>query len=235
VKCGYDYFEGNFFKKPRYVSIKNVSPLKWHCFQLLKEVQKPEINYKILEQIISQEPGISYKLLKLVNSAAMGVRNKIKSIQQALNFLGEKKIRRWISMILIQSMGTEEPIQLGKNSFQRAQFLQSLAVDFNLQKYQLDLYFLGLFSLLDALLQRPMEEVLEDIPVDVNVRNALLGKESRFTEIFNFIVAFEEGDSDSVLKIVKKLNLDHKKIEDYYMQSVSQANELFQRKRKVAS
>src|SRR5262249_6528092 len=153
-KIGYDYFQGFFFARPTVVRSKQIPAMKLNCTRLLAEIVRPELDMNRLHDLISQDVALSYKLLRYVNSALFAVHSRIESVRQALLFPGDAQLRKWIAMAALPKTSTDKPAELITESLVRAWMCESLA---RLSGYaRPELAFLtGLFSFLDALLDRP--------------------------------------------------------------------------------
>ena len=110
AEMGYTYFQGYFFSKPVIISGKDIPGFKLTYLQMLQEINSPEMDFRKIEDLIKREVSVSYKLLRYINSAFFGLRRKVESIRQALALLGERNIKKWISLIALSSMGEDKPM-----------------------------------------------------------------------------------------------------------------------------
>ena len=224
---GFDFFQGNFFKKAQHLPVAQIATSKLQALELLKEIHQPEMDYQKIGTIIRRDITISYKLMQLINSPAFGIRNEIKSINQALTMLGERSIKSWLSWIIFRDLGTDKPSETVILSLQRAKFLESLANDTGLGNYKSELYLLGLFSMIDVLLERPLKEILKDFPLDKEIKAALLGEESRYNDIYKLMLAYEDASALDVFMFADKYGTNEKTIEKDFMSAVQSAHEIF--------
>jgi len=193
IASGYSFFQGYFFSKPAIIVGKDIPGFKAHYFQLLKEIHRAQIDLKRLEDIIKQEVGLTYKLLRYINSAFFGLRSKITSVKQALVLLGEKTIKNWISFVALASMGADKAEELLVLTIVRARFCEMLAPYFNLSDRKEDSFLVGLFSLIDAFLDRPLSDILAEIPIDDPIKMALLGEPNRLRDIYQYTLSYEKA------------------------------------------
>jgi EAL and modified HD-GYP domain-containing signal transduction protein len=207
VEMGYQYFQGSFFTKPVIISIREVSAYKLSCLRLLQQVNQPEIDMAQLEKIIKQDVVLSYKLLKYINSAFFGLRHKIKNIRHALALLGPPNTKQWLSLIALSSMGEDKTEELVIASLVKAHFCELIAPKVGLQDRASEVFLMGLFSMLDALLDQPMSEILAKLPISDDIKNALLGAKSPFSEIYGLIQVIENGDLEQVFDYATNLKL----------------------------
>jgi EAL and modified HD-GYP domain-containing signal transduction protein len=175
AEMGYTYFQGYFFSKPVIISGKDIPGFKLTYLQMLQEINSPEMDFRKIEDLIKREVSVSYKLLRYINSAFFGLRRKVESIRQALALLGERNIKKWISLIALSSMGEDKPMELAASSLIRAQFCESLAPKMGMRDREHDLFLMGLFSMIDAIIDRPMAEILDELSISEDIKVALSG------------------------------------------------------------
>lgn len=224
---GYSYFQGYFFCKPEIVTGKDIPGYKLNYLQILQEIHKPELNLNELENIIKRDVSLSFKLLKFINSAAFGIPREIKSIRQALVMLGSREIKKWVSLLVLNHMGSDKPKELTVNSLIRAHFCEEIAKKTSLQKDASDLFLMGLFSLIDAFMDRPMEEILKGLPISVDIRDALLGKQNVYRKVFEVVVNYEQGNWAQCEHLANELQLESAQISGGYLEAVEWAHQLF--------
>lgn len=174
VDLGFTYFQGYFFQRPEILQTSGLSPLELHYMQLVSQANLPELDYRELARTISMDVSLTYNLLKLANSAIFARRSRIATVEQALVLLGEREIRKWVTLIALQGMCVNQmdgPISL---SLIRARFAQLLAQETALKVQHNSLYLTGLFSLLDVMLQRPLAKILDEVQAQEEIKEALL-------------------------------------------------------------
>lgn len=225
---GYDYLQGYFFSKPNLVSEKEVPTSKVQYFRMMREIRRPELDMEELENIIKQDMSFAYKLLSYVNSPYFGIRTEVEDIQHALMMLGTKEIRRWSSLLLMASMGQGKPPKLISEAFIRSKFLKKLALETNREDQSEEFFLLGMFSFIDAFLDRPREEVLSEISLPEHIKDALLGGENEYRTILDFAIAIERGDWGSVEKYEQKLDLDDANLLELYWDAVDWGQNMYE-------
>ncbi len=193
IESGYSFFQGYFFSKPAILVAKDIPTFKANYFQLLKEIHTVGTDLNKLDEIIRRDVALTYKLLRYINSAYFGLPHRIKSVKQALVLLGEKTIKNWISFVALASMAVDKPEELLVLTIVRARFCEMLAPYFNLADRKDDSFLMGLFSLIDAFLDRPLSQILAEIPIDDPIKLALLGEPSRLGEIYQYTLSYEKA------------------------------------------
>ncbi len=148
------YFRVIFFSRPEIITARKLNPpTQLNCLRLMASLNRAELDFDELTEIISRDVSLSYNLIKLVNSAAFAKRQAISSIKHALVYLGEREIRKWVVLIGLQRLSVTEPEAPIITSMVRARFLELLADWTEWRPYAGTLFLAGLFSLLDVLLQ----------------------------------------------------------------------------------
>src|SRR5438477_9208565 len=125
-------------------------------------VSKPELEPRKIENAIKGEAALCYRLLRYMNSAVFGFANEIHSVRHALSMLGEREVRRWVRLVVTLAAGQEKSSELVLSALVRARFCELLSP--KVQHGDSDLFLLGLLSLMDAILEIPMAEVLDKVP-----------------------------------------------------------------------
>lgn len=221
IKLGFTYVEGRFFCQPIIVRGRDIPAFKTNHLRLLREINRPELNYQQIEAIIKSEVALSYKLLRYLNSWIFGIRNRVSSIRQALVLLGESNIRKWASVLILSDLGRDRPPELVVTSVVRARFCEAIARRARVSGQAQDYYFLGLFSLLDALVGRPLADVLAGLPITETTRQALLGYENEARPVLELVLSYEVGDWSRVAMLADLLALPLTELPDLYLEAVN--------------
>ena len=224
-EMGYSYFQGYFFDKPQIVSSKQIPAFKLNYLNLLKEIHEPEIHFDQLAEIISREMSLTYKLLRYINSAYFALRNPAKSILHAILLLGEGEFKKWVSLVAMASMGEDKPDALVLEALARAKFCGALAAPVGLEHRESELFLMGMFSLIDAILDRPLGTVLNRIPIAEDIKEALLGEPGSIRNVCDYAIAYERGNWDMVSEKALALSIDENATQRMYVEAVSWANQ----------
>lgn len=195
-QLGFDYFQGYFLSKPALVRGKKLTSTKMTIVQLLAEMQREDVEFKRIEDVIRQDVSLSYKLLRLLNSAYYSTRSEIKSIRQALTLLGLREIRSWVGLLLM-SEAENKPPELVKTAIIRGKMCELIAEDLELGRSEAH-FIVGLFSVLDALMDMPLDEILAQVPLAQDVNAALLWRDGELGQMLSWVLAYEGGDWDAL-------------------------------------
>jgi EAL and modified HD-GYP domain-containing signal transduction protein len=189
---GFDLFQGYFFCSPRVLRGNRLPTNRLPIIRLLAALNKPDATMEELEGLISQDVALSYRLLKYINSAFFGLSHDIESIRHALVLLGVRSVRRWATLISMAA-ASDKPHELMVTAMVRAKMCELLGSA--LGAAAPDTYFtVGLFSVLDALMDMPMEKTLEALPLSAEVEAALLERQGPMGEVLDCVVAYERAD-----------------------------------------
>jgi len=227
IEMGYSYFQGYFFSKPVIISGKEVPGYKINYLRIIHEVNKKNVDFSKLESIIKHDVSITYKLMLFINSAAFGFHSKIHSIKQAIALLGINEFKKWVTLIAMSGMGDDKPRELMSLTITRARFCEQIAVFVGLKDNSSDLFLMGMFSMIDAFMDRPIEEVLKELPISRTIKNALLGKKNRHRAIYELVLAYEKGNWDRYSKIASLLEIEENITPEVYLNSVLWAQNFF--------
>jgi len=189
---GVDYIQGYFLNRPRIVSGESLDSNQMSIINLLSTLNNPETDTDTVVDIISKDVALSYKILQLINSAFFTRTTKVESIQHATVMLGRKQLCTWASMMALSSMD-DKPREQVRISMIRARNCELLAEKARLKNAD-SFFTVGMFSSLDLLMDRSLEELIAPLPLADNVVAALLNREGELGEAINCTLAQEEGD-----------------------------------------
>ena len=192
---GFSYFQGDFFAKPRLVRHRGVGTGGISSLRALGELSAADASFDDLERIISSDVGLSLKLLRYVNSAFFALPRNIGSVREALTLLGTRTVRRWATVMAMSAI-PDAPHELVAIALHRARMCEMLAGS-ALPEERETLFTIGLFSVSDALMDAPMEDVLESLPFSDEIRAALLRREGPKGDLLTSVLAYERGEFPS--------------------------------------
>lgn len=201
---GFVYFQGYFFCRPELVIGREVPASRRQYMRLLEMVSRADIDMRELEKLLKQEASISYRLLRYLNSPVFGFALEVKSIRHAMAVLGEREMRRWVRLVVAVGAAEQKCSELVLMGLVRARFCELLSS--RLQSNS-DLFLLGLLSIMDAILDVSMEVLLEQLPVEREVKTALLGQQSALRPLYQLMLAQESGEWSESSELAKQLKL----------------------------
>lgn len=210
-KIGFQRFQGFFFAHPETISTKIINPSFDSVLLLLDMVSKDEDNSKI-EAGFKRDVTLSFKLLRYINSVGFGLSCEIQSIKHALTILGTKQLYRWLTLLMVTAGDNTTPPALMKTSIVRGRLTELLGEGYFDKHDRDNLFIVGVFSLLDAILKMPMESILEKIQLSETITQALLTRDGIYGPFLQLAVACEGDDNHRILELAELLQLDAKKI-----------------------
>ena len=228
LRAGYDYFQGNFFACPVVMQGTEIPALKMHCLRLIQEAHRPELDFARLTTLISQDVSLSYKLLRYANSARFGRQGKINSIRRALVVLGEYGIRKWIAVAALPAIADDKPSELVTQSLVRGRFCELLGQASG-QGVEDQAFLVGLFSMLDVLLDRPLDDALGELGLAPPLDSVLRGRapeDSVLNRIYKLVRRYEVADWDGVETLADQLGTPSEVVGAAYREALPWADEL---------
>jgi len=205
-------YEGMFYKHPLTKGASAISPLKANALHLLRIMNDEDFDLEEVSAIISRDAALSIALLKFINSPAIGIKNKISSIKNAVALLGQTETAKWILACVSMYIAEDKPSEVTKLSLTRAKFMENLATAFEMGIHAPSLFLLGLFSLLDVILNKPIQEAIKEISVSDKIKEALTEGGGDFYKVLSLVYAYERADWKEVSRIAILENLDTEKI-----------------------
>ena len=228
VDLGYSYFQGYYFSKPQIIAGHDVPAHKLNYLQILNEINQPEVDFDELEKVFKQDLSLSYKLLNYMNSVHFGFKNKIRSIKHALSLLGIDESKKWLSLFALQIIGKDKSEELLSMSLIRANSCEMIAPLIGCKNRASELFLMGLFSMIDALLDQPLEGILAKLPLADDIKKALLGEKNQMGDVFELVVNYEKGDWVNFSEYAAGLSVKETELIDIFQMALEKATQSFQ-------
>lgn len=205
-ELGFEFYQGYYFSKPNTITGTHIPASKLSTLQLIARIQDDNVGMAELEDIIAMDAGLSYKLLKIVNSAAFSLNRQVDSIKSALVILGITHVKNWASMLALSKI-EDKPHELLIMALVRANMCYEIARQIKVDNP--DSYFTaGMLSILDALIDKPMEEIVSHLPLSSELQLALLHRKGPMGEVLQCITHYEKGQWDQVQVCSNRLGLE---------------------------
>jgi EAL and modified HD-GYP domain-containing signal transduction protein len=225
TNLGFELFEGYKFAAPETLMRRDLPIEHMVTFRLLKLVRDSRTSDGEIEELLRRDVALSYKLLRMVNSAAIGGRD-IWSIGHALRLLGREQIARWLGLLLVTDSGKDGVrAELTHLTLVRARMCELLADITGVPRARGSLFLVGMMSLLDRLLETPMEVLAESMELAPDVRGALLRREDFFGTVLALVEAYERGAWEDVDSLAAALGVGTVELAPTYLEALSWANE----------
>ena len=223
IDAGYAWFQGFFFARPNTVIGRDVHGYLQSYVQILEVVNSPNCNLRDVEEVVRRDVSLCLKLLRVANSAAFGKRGRVESIHHALSMLGDQEVRKWVALLTLAGLAQGKPAELIRTTLVRARFCEEIADQFGLGARSTDLFLVGLFSLLDAVLDRPMQDVLAEIPLAKELADAVRFSTGPLAGPLLCAVAWERGDWNAIDLLLSDRSADGDALVDVYVRAVEWA------------
>lgn len=221
-ELGFDYFQGFFLSRPKMVTAAHIPASRANLLRLIAKLEDPTVTPDALEDIIRFDMALHYRLLRTVNSAYYGLSIKIRSISHAIVYLGIPTIKRWTQLQLLAA-SDEHPGEMIKQTLTRARMCELLTA--NLSKDMRHIAFtVGMFSMLDAILRLPLEELLPKLPLEDEIVDALLKHEGAYGRLLDTVIRYEQGDWEEITEGL----YSHERLSKAYMDALLWANDQYQ-------
>jgi c-di-GMP-related signal transduction protein len=220
---GYSFFQGYFFCKPTMLSTRDIPANKLVYLRLLEAVSPHDFSHENVENLLKSDPSLVYRLLRYLNSPLLGLRAEIHSVSKAITLLGEIEFRRWISILAIVAMAGDKPPELIRTALTRGFFCEALSHPAGLSHQSSDLFLMGLLSVTDAILDRPIQEILYSLPISEGIRTALCGGANPLRDIYEVLLAYERADWPALSLAAKRLGPVESAIPDCYTAATTRA------------
>ncbi|MCP4577535.1 MAG: HDOD domain-containing protein [Deltaproteobacteria bacterium] len=226
LDMGFEYFQGYFFSKPEILKGTDISSSKLSLLQIVAEANKADFNFEELEKLIQQDVSISYKLMRYINSAYFRRVQEISSIKHAILLLGEKEVRRFISLLGMANLAADKPDELICASIIRARLCELLGKECSSGVNESELFTLGLFSHIDAIMDDSIRNLMEKLPLSEGIKDALVNGEGQLADFLSLTSFYETGDWKGIREMAEKVGLEDEKIPELYMDAVGWADSL---------
>ncbi len=226
LKLGYSYFQGYYFSKPIVLSRKNIPTNKDTAIKILKLINRDDFDFNKLEELIIKDLGLSYKIIKLINSSAYCLKNEVRSIKYAIALLGRKEIIKWLYVVLLNDLKENNTDELIKVSLQRAKLCELIC---NMSEYKNNVYsayMVGLFSVMDAILNCSIEVILKELYIDDEIKEGLIEKDNFLNKILKLAINYEKGQWENVEFYTKEIGVNDNKLAEAYIDAIKWADEV---------
>lgn len=220
MKMGYSLFQGYFFCRPEMLRHSELPASKIAYLDLLRAATAPEFDVEELALKIKHEASLTFRLLRYLNSAAFGLRAEVHSVPHALSLLGERELRKWIAVISVGVLADGKPDELMTVPLVRGRFCELLAPLAGLATHANDLFLMGLLSVMDAILDQPLETILAELPVRREIKEALLARKGRYWTLLEVAIAQERAEWDKIGAIAQEAGMSEEQMSAMYVEAV---------------
>jgi c-di-GMP-related signal transduction protein len=226
-EMGFQLFQGYFFSKPKIVTgIHSHKTTNVVYQQILTELHKPEPSIQHLTEIIETDVNMAYRVMRVAGNVQPGEKL---TIRKALVKMGLKELERWINVLMLQELANDKPPELVRLSLVRSHFAEQIAAHSVYASRKIEISLMLLFSLLDAMLDEPMEEALKNMPLSEDIKDFLIYKKGRFAPLAHIIEQYEQGNWEHMTELAQQIKTDPIKLSKWYLDALHWADRIVTR------
>ncbi|GLC89851.1 EAL and HDOD domain-containing protein [Lysinibacillus piscis] len=208
---GYELFQGYFFEKPQILKATEIPANTLQYLHIISLLKEDEPNIQLLADNIERDISLTYKLLQMVNRDNRQSKSKVRSVKQAIILLGIPNLQRWIYLLAMREIDTNMDSEAFKEvmitSLFRAKVCEKLAKRAYKKNYS-EYFLVGMFSLIDTLLQRPLDMILKQLPFSANVIDTILGHQTEMTPYLEFSMALKKLEWENINRLAAQIDVD---------------------------
>lgn len=220
VEVGFDYYQGFFYHEPEIIEGKALTPIKAQMLELISETFNSPLVYERIADIVSHDVNLSISLLKMVNNVATGTRVEITSLKQATAYLGEDKLKQFVSILALSKLTTEQTDEVSKQALITAKLMASIAEHNKKFSKVADFAFItGLLSSLEVLLGMPIEEIIKTMPLAQPIEKALIEHSGLLGELLDFTVHYITGQVHGLADQMKIYELSSEELHQEFVEA----------------
>ena len=220
---GFHLFQGFFFERPTIVKDRAVKAISSTLIEVMRLLQEDDVDFDELGRVISRDVALSLKLLKIINSASSGVCNKIESIKQAVVMIGCQELKRWFTLFMMTQVNDRCPAEILSTAFIRGVFGEKLACSAGKEHEAPSVFFLGLLSLIDAMLKCPMERAVAGLPLSDNLKEALIYEHGGLGPYLGIMKAYELAQNGKIQHYAEKIGIEPREVVQCYLDSLRES------------
>ena len=226
-----DAMEGLWVAEKLFTAVHSSSFLQSSFFRLLVAINRDVPDVEEIEQIISMDAVLTYSLLKIVNSSYFALRNRATDVHQAIVVMGLGQLRQWI--YLLGTGNGEEGIDAGQEEFLKLSFMRGsfcaalIKLTQDMPISQNEAYLMGMFSTLNYLIAAPMEDILADLPIAQEVKDALLFHSGKCGDLYDLVLSYERADWKVIGDLADSLNIPVNLLTNTYFNCLNEVDTLW--------
>jgi c-di-GMP-related signal transduction protein len=219
LEMGFELFQGYFFCRPEVIQRAEIQGSQLHLMAIMAQLANESFQLEEMEKLISRDISISYKLFKYLNSAFFGRACKVSSVREALVYLGEKEFRRFIALIAMSRLAEGKPNELIRAACIRGKFCELLGAELKINASPSEMFTLGMFSLIDAVIDRPMKRIMAELPLSGAIKTALVDARGPLIGVIELVRRYESGQWDKVSRLSRALQIGDETLPALYLQA----------------
>ncbi|WP_286263604.1 EAL and HDOD domain-containing protein [Thalassotalea atypica] len=190
---GFTLFQGYFFARPEMLKQKKITTAKNNILSLINQSSMEKLDFDVMSHIFSSDPGLTYKLLRFINSPIFGRTQKITSLKHALVYIGELELKKFIALLALSDLSQGKPSEIMRISLFRAKFCEQISKEVGDVENPPKAFLTGMLSMIDGILDYEIAQVVDILPIDVEIKSALLSENIYLTSYLDMARHIEQG------------------------------------------
>ena len=203
IEVGFNYYQGFFYHEPEIIEGQTLTPIKTQMLQLMSETFNTHLNYEAIANIISHDVNLTIGLLKMVNNVATGTRIEITCVKQAITYLGEEKLKQFVSILALSKLTTDETDEISKQALITGKLMLAIATKEPFREAREFAFITGILSAIEVILNMPIAEVVKTMPLAKPIEQALIDHSGVLGELLVFVTDYVTGKSENISETIK--------------------------------
>ncbi len=208
AEVGFNYYQGYFYHEPEIIEGQTLAPIKTQMLYLVSETFNKPLDLNHIAEIISHDVNLTVGLLKLVNNVATGTRVEIMSLKQAAAYLGEDKLKQFVTILALSKLTSSKNSEVSKQSLITAKLMSTLAKESAFIEISEFAFITGLLSSIEVILGSPMSEILKTMPLAKPIEDALVNHEGLLGKLLELTTNYITGDGENIQQLTELYGLD---------------------------
>tara|TARA_R110001583_G_scaffold13909_10_gene59009 strand:- start:7576 stop:8793 length:1218 start_codon:yes stop_codon:yes gene_type:complete len=223
---GFTLFQGYFFAKPEMLKKKNILSSKKHMIDLMRHANSAEFDFDAISEVFSKDLGLTYKLLRFINSPSYGPSKEISSLKHALIYIGNLELKKFIALLVLADLNEGKPHEIIRISLMRAKFCEQISIIKKDSENPPKAFLTGMLSHIDGVLDQSITEVMNILPVHMEIKKALVQKDNYLAKYLALFMTLEQGKWQQAKKISNSIELNEEDYLNAYQESVNWSDEM---------
>jgi len=226
AEVGFNFYQGFFYHEPEIIEGQTLAPMKMLMLNLISETFNTPLNFDAIADIISHDVNLTVGLLKMVNNVATSTKVEITSLKQATAYLGEEKLKQFVTILALSKLTTEKTDEASKQALITAKLMTALAREAAFSEIQDFAFITGLLSAIEVILGMPIKEIVKTMPLASPIEQALVTGEGLLGELLNLTSSYITGNNDNIIEQIEGFGLDKGVVQQEFVEASQWAQKL---------
>jgi len=226
AEVGFNYYQGFFYHEPEVVEGQTLAPIKTQMLNLISETFHSPLDYDKIATIISHDVNLTVGLLKMVNNVATSTRVEVTSLKQAAAYLGEDKLKQFVTILALSKLTTDKTDEVSKQALITAKLMTALAKENAFKEISDFAFITGLLSAIEVILCMPINEIIKTMPLASPIENALVDHSGLLGELLDLTTKYITGNGENINQIIDMYSLDATSIQQEFIAACKWCKEL---------